>query len=299
MVSRRPSLAPGWDAGRQDWRGPLFLGGVAVLLAILGVYAAFRLAQSPAVVPWSRLDTDDVHSLVFAGQRGDRLLFGHHGGLLESRDGGRSWTSLQMKDDAMSTATANDDSIIVAGHDVFAVSKDAGRSWIDIEADIPSRDIHGFTRDPLDPARMWAYLATGGLWESTDYGASFTRVREDNVAYPLAVGSTSGTRLFGVDATGLVASVDGGRSWEPAATPPTYPMTSLAGSADGTTLFAGASDGLFRSVDGGVSWSRTGYAGSVMALAVSPDGGLVALVNNATEFFRSNDGGSSWPGPVE
>ena len=25
-------------------------------------------------------------------------------------------------------------------------------------------------RDPADPARMWAYLATGGLWESRDGG---------------------------------------------------------------------------------------------------------------------------------
>lgn len=144
---------------------------------------------------------------------------------------------------------------------------------------------------------MWAYLATGGLWESTDFGARFRRVRDDNVLYPTAVAAGTSTRLFGVDASGLIVSDDGGRRWTDLGAPPTYPMTALAASADGRVLYAGAPDGLFRSSDGGRTWSTTGYSGSALAIATTPDGLSVGVVSRATDFFRSSDGGATWTGP--
>jgi photosystem II stability/assembly factor-like uncharacterized protein len=197
----------------------------------------------------------------------------------------------------MSMSPASDASIVIAGHEVFVASRDGGQTWAPIEGDLPSLDIHGFTRDPANPARMWAYLATGGLWESTDFGAHFVRVREDNVLFPTAVRAGATTRLFGVDANGLGASDDGGRTWTALATPPTFPMTAFAASGDGNVLYAGATDGLVRSADGGRSWGKTGYTGSAFAVATSADGQDIALVSRETEFFRSTDGGASWPGP--
>ena len=144
---------------------------------------------------------------------------------------------------------------------------------------------------------MWAYLATGGLWESADFGAHWSEVRADNVLFPLAVRDGAVTRLLGVDATGLVTSSDGGRTWASLATPPTYPMTSLAATPDGRTLDAGTLDGLFRSDDAGQTWKATAYRGSAFAIATTPDGATVAVVNRETEFFRSPDRGSTWPGP--
>lgn len=38
-------------------------------------------------------------------------------------------------------------------------SQDEGDTWTPIEADLPSLDIHGFARDPADPARMWDAVA--------------------------------------------------------------------------------------------------------------------------------------------
>jgi photosystem II stability/assembly factor-like uncharacterized protein len=144
---------------------------------------------------------------------------------------------------------------------------------------------------------MWAYLATGGLWESTDFGSHWTRVREGNVLFPVAVRADSATRLLGVDVSGVVTSLDGGRSWEPLSGPPTSPIIALAASTDGSIVYAGSPDGLFRSGDGGRSWTPSPYKGSAFAVAASADGRVVALVSRETEFFRSEDGGVTWSGP--
>lgn len=273
----------------------LLLGAAAVGVVVIG--AAFLLRPAGGQVPWARLQTQDVHSLAFVGGDPQHVLFGHHGGIRESRDGGRSWSALPVRDDAMSMAPAGDGSIVIAGHEVFTASRDGGATWAPIAADLPSLDIHGFTRDPADPARMWAFLATGGLWESTDSGAHWTEVRSDNVLYPLAVLDGSETTLLGVDASGLIRSSDGGRSWSALAMPGTFPMTGLAATTDGRTIYAGSPDGLFRSDDGGRSWSATGYRGSAFAIATTADGATVAVVSQQTEFFRSADRGSTWPGP--
>jgi photosystem II stability/assembly factor-like uncharacterized protein len=276
----------------------MLLRAVAAV-AVIGVGAVLVVNLLPrnAQTAWARLDTADVHSLAFVGGDPDHVLFGHHGGLLDSRDGGRTWAALTVRDDAMSIAPAEDGSIVIAGHDVLTASRDGGVTWSSVPADLPSLDIHGFTRDPADPARMWAHLATGGLWESTDFGAQWTEVRADNVVFPLAVRDGSTTQLLGVDSNGLVTSADGGRTWSTLGTPPTYPMTGLAATPDGRTVYAGAPDGLFRSDDGGRTWSSTGYRGSAFAVATTPDGQTVAVVSRDTEFFRSVDQGSTWPGP--
>jgi photosystem II stability/assembly factor-like uncharacterized protein len=251
----------------------------------------------PIQAAWATLGTKDVHSLSFVDDDPQHLFFGHHGGILESRDAGRTWTALPMRDDAMSMGLAQGGSIVIAGHNVFMASRDGGLTWSAIPADLPSLDIHGFTRDPRDPARMWAYLATGGLWESTDSGVHWTRVREDNVVFPLAILRAGATRLLGVDYTGLVVSDDGGRTWASVGAPPTYPMTALTATPDGATIYGGSPDGLFRSADGGATWSKTAFAGAPMAIATSADGMTVALVAQSTEFFRSADGGGTWRGP--
>lgn len=292
---RRSAAAP----KRQRRFRLIFIAGAAGAVGVALIAAAFVLLrpQAGAPVAWTRLGTNDVHSLAFVSDDPQRLLFGHHGGLLGSSDGGRTWSPMPVREDAMSTSTASDNSIVIAGHEVFSASRDGGATWAPIDTDLPSLDIHGFTRDPGDPARMWAYLAIGGLWETTDFGAHWTMVRGDNVLYPLAVRNGQTTRLIGVDSSGLVASEDGGRTWTALARPETYPLTALTGTPDGKVLLAGSPDALFRSNDGGRSWAKTAYVGSVFAAATNSTGQTIAVVSQETAFYRSNDGGASWPGP--
>lgn len=274
------------------WFPPAAIAGI--VLAV-GIAIAVR-PQSDVPMAWARFNTQDVHSLAFPDGTPDRLLFGHHGGVLESVDGGRPWHSLGAGADAMSMAPGSDGSIVIAGHLVFSASRDGGTSWAPIATDLPDLDIHGFTRDPGDPSRMWAYLASGGLWESVDDGAHFTRVRADNVVFPVATRRGNELRLLGVDQSGLAVSNDGGRRWATLSAPPITPVVALAATPDGAVIYVGGLDGLVRSGDGGQTWVWTGYRGSAFAVATTPDGRGVAVVNRATELFRSFDSGSTWPG---
>ena len=269
-----------------------------VLALAVGV-AFFLLTRSGAssAAAWSRLGTEDVHSLAFVGDDPNRLLFGHHGGIKASTDGGRSWQPLGTRSDAMSLGAASDGSIVIAGHEVFAASRDGGRSWENIPATLPSLDIHGFARDPADPARMWAYLATGGLWESSDGGLTWEMVQQENILFPIAVQAASGTRLVGVNVNGLASSDAGGRTWRPVATPELYPIASLAATTDGSVLVAGGPGGLARSDDGGAIWSRLPFDSSPAAIAVTAGGRTIAIVTRSTDYFRSDDGGRTWPAP--
>ena len=180
------------SAGKPSHRLPRWLPLASLALVIGLAGAAWALTRPGPTEPeaWSRLGTQDVHSLAFVGDDPKHLLFGHLNGIAETRDGGKTWAPLPVGEDAMGMAAAADGSIVIAGHEVFTASRDGGQTWAPIAADLPSLDIHGFTRDPADPARMWAYLAIGGLWESIDSGAHWTRVREDNVLFPVARSST-------------------------------------------------------------------------------------------------------------
>ena len=273
------------------------MAAVAVVAVVAVALFAFISRPSSTLKPLASLKTADAHSLTFVGDDPQHLMFGHHDGILETTDGGRTWTALAAHEDAMGMSSATGGSIIIAGHDVFSASADGGRTWAGIATDLPGLDIHGFARDPVDPKHMWAALATGGLWESRDDGLHFAQVYGENVLVPVAMMGPSGPRLVAVAAAGLVQSDDGGRTWVTLGDPGLYPIVSLAATFDGRVLIAGGPDGLRRSDDGGRTWRDPGFPRDAFAVAISNDGRTVAVVTHTAEFFRSDDGGGSWVAP--
>jgi photosystem II stability/assembly factor-like uncharacterized protein len=247
---------------------------------------------------WATLGTRDVHSLAFDPADPQHLYFGHHNGLLESRDGGRSWQPTGLgAADAMNVRPGAGPALQIAGHNVYMETADGGRTWTPVPNDLPGLDLHAFVVDPADPAHAWAYAVGSGLFESTDRGRHWER-RQPGDWPVLAVMRSSGTTtLLGVSASGLGGSADGGRSWQPLSLPGGQ-IASLAAAADGSVVVAGTTQGLYRSVDAGKSWQPTGFIGTAVSVAVAPtDSRVIAAVDEKTRFFRSDDGGASWPGP--
>lgn len=270
--------------------GGILIAGIALLLLLPG--------SSTAPVAWATLGTADVHALAFDPGNSDHLYFGHHNGLLESNDGGGTWQPTGLSGaDAMNVPLVEADRFQIAGHEVYLETTDGGATWQPVPNDLPGLDLHAFAVDPADPDHAWAFAVGFGLFETTDAGRQWQQRQSGNWATLTAYRDDTRTVLVAIGPEGLVRSADGGASWTPLAYPGA-PLAALAASRDGGVLYAATSAGLRRSTDGGASWTETGFASQALAVAVASDDPMdVALVDQSTRFYRSPDGGQSWPAP--
>ncbi|MFP5318211.1 MAG: WD40/YVTN/BNR-like repeat-containing protein [Acidimicrobiia bacterium] len=183
--------------------------------------------------------------------------------------------------------------LYVGGHQAAAVSSDGGRTW----AEVPSlRNADGMG---------WAFVGDAvwmgghpGLRRSTDGGRSFEPAGGELASNDVHALGGAGSVLYAASPSrGLLASTDGGRSWQV--------RSSSAGRAfmgaivvdrrDPEHLFApDMQAGVVESRDGGRSWRRLASPG--MAMSVTAVGGsadkLVMAGNGAAA--RSSDGGATW-----
>lgn len=286
---------------RRPWRA-LVVGGTAVAaVAVIALAVVLNGAGQAAVgeaTAWSTLGTQDVHALAFDPADPQHLYFGHHGGLLETKDGGRSWQATALRGaDAMNVAPPAGDFFQIAGHNVYKETADGGETWQDVPNDLPGLDLHSFVVDPADPAHAWAFSVGFGLFETTDKGRTWDLRQPDGWGALTSFLESGKTILVGVGSTGLSRSDDGGRTWT-ALGQPTGQVASLAASADGAVIVAGTTTGVSRSTDGGRTWTTTPLETVGVTVAVYPkDPNVVVVVDDKTRFFRSKDGGASWPGP--
>jgi photosystem II stability/assembly factor-like uncharacterized protein len=282
----------------------LIVAGVALVM-IVGLWFVFSNQQSDNLQaqPISKLSTTDFHSLAFSLTEPETVFFGHHGGLLMSRNGGKDWESTTLNNaDAMALAFPSSDPQIMyaAGHDVFFKSTDGGKTWESVSTNLPGLDIHGFAVDPENAGQVYAYVVGFGIFGSQDGGSTWTLLSDSAPAstFNLAVGENSETLYAAAGQTGLWQSQDGGHTWMPVQNLPDTGAVAVAyvpanGRFYVTTL--GDLAGLYVSDDNGQSWRPTGLNGTLLAVAVSPlDPDHIIVVNDQGEVFASRDGGVSW-----
>ena len=281
-------------------RGVLLGAGLIAGIALAG--AAWWWVGgfgSGTPVAWARLGTADVHALTFDPSDPDRLLFGHHDGLLATTDGGRSWQPTALSgSDAMNVARLGDGRLQIAGHDVYLESTDGGATWAPVPNDLPGLDLHAFAVDPDNPDRAWAFAVAHGLFRTENAGRNWEQLDPNNWGALTAYRRDDATVLAAIGPEGLVRSRDGGTTWEPMAYPGA-PLSAMAAAPDGSVLYAATAAGIRMSTDEGATWSDTGFAIQALAIAVSrsnPE--IVAAVDQQTRFYRSSDGGMTWPGPA-
>jgi hypothetical protein len=132
--------------------------------------------------------------------------------------------------------------------------------------------------DPTHANTVYAGVATGGVWKSTDAGATFRAAW--NPTDPPSIGALA------VTAGGVL-----------------YAGTGEGNPGGGSVTFPG--NGVYRSTDGGTTWTHTGLAGTdrIGRLAVDPSNanrvfaaaaGNLFVPGGPRGLYRTSDGGATW-----
>ncbi len=210
----------------------------------------------------------------------------------------------------------------------------AGEKWTPVGPSPLHYDIYTFSGrvtalavHPTNPNLVYVGTAQGGVWRTTDHGATWTPLTDSQKS--LAIGSlaldpsnpsviyagtgeanSSCDSYFGA---GILKSTDGGTNWtligaSPFASTsvsrivvsPTNPNVLWAANASGVGGFvcssapAPGSIGVWKSTNGGTSWTLV-LAGATHDLAVDPSNSNVLYAGvDFSGIWKSTDGGASW-----
>ena len=174
--------------------------------------------------------------------------------------------------------------------------------------------------DPDDPAhRTWyAGSVSGGLWKTTDGGASWQSLTDHlpNLAVTaLAMPASNPDIIYmgtgegfwngdAVSGAGIFKSRNRGRTWaqlEETASDPAFRWVNrlAVNPEDANTILAATNSGIYKSTDGGITWDRTYRPENstlrVQDLKASPaDFNVQFATVNGHAILRSTNGGSTW-----
>lgn len=168
-------------------------------------------------------------------------------GLLESTDGGESWSVLSRAGASDFHVVAADEGAVYAFDGVLVSSAD-GREWAQAADIAPaSLAVHP------DESRTVVATTQSGPVVSTDGARSFTPVAGAPVVYLLSW-PTAGA-IWAVDPEGRVhLSIDAGASWDERGSVDGAPQAFTASDAD--TVWVATAEEVVRSIDGGRSFER-------------------------------------------
>jgi hypothetical protein len=133
--------------------------------------------------------------------------------------------------------------------------------------------------DPTNPQRMWAGTAGGGVWFSSNAGASW-QARNGLLTMLgcgcMALDPSNPDHLYFGSGEGFFDAAEG---------------------SSNTAILRGA--GIFESTDAGVTWTRLPSTATpdwyfVNRIAFQPGNPLVMLAATGTGIWRSTDGGQTW-----
>lgn len=183
--------------------------------------------------------------------------------------------------------------VYVGGHDAVVVSGDAGRTFSSVPT-LAGADAMGW-------ASTGSTVLVGGhpgLYRSTDSGSTFSLVTgAGRVPDVHALGGAGNTLYLASPSAGLLASTDGGASWQVknAQAGRSFMGTILVDPANPARLIApDMSAGLSTSSDGGRTWKVLGGPAGAMAATWNPTDTNQILAVGMDGGALSKDGGASW-----
>lgn len=172
----------------------------------------------------------------------------------------------------------------------------------------PGGAAYGLAVDPKDANVLYAGAFGGGVWKSTDGGATWARlagVPALETVDAVAVSPADSKVVLAAGFTALWRSADAGATWKKILDQKLQQpeMTGLAfDPATPANVWASSDSdghpaGVFRSTDAGATWkpANAGFSSitRVWGVAVARDGKIV-WAGSSTGLYRSGDGGTTW-----
>jgi len=258
----------------------------------------------------------DGHAVAVSPFDNRHVLFTtNDGGLIETRNGGRTWapggTGLASRSPRSVVFDRSNSQRIYAGSfsgGGFFRSNDAGRTWERRLFGPATIHITGVAVDPSDQSIYVTTLQSGGLWKSTDLGDTFRRIDVGVAGGPflnlngrgIAVDPNQPATVYHAGTLGVWRSLDRGATWTRVSTVSASTVT--VDPTSSRIVYVGSiANGVLKSTDGGATFvaanvgltelrtSRTGgvqlHSSNPQTLYVGTEGGGV---------FKSTDAGGSW-----
>jgi photosystem II stability/assembly factor-like uncharacterized protein len=190
---------------------------------------------------------------------------------------------------------------------------EAPGTWVNVGPKNIGGRVTALGVDPNDPLHLWLGTADGGVWTSSDEGATWTPVFDDQGTLSIGALATHPTDSdtvyvgtgedngggFSFDGEGIFKTTDGGASWSNLGLAEVRRVGRIAiDPSDPDRVFVAAGGdwfnkdihrGIYRSTDGGQSWSNFAAIWQRYSFGT---GWYVGGVNSA--IWRSLDGGDTW-----
>ena len=174
--------------------------------------------------------------------------------------------------------------------------------WAAVNTGLTGTSVLCLAINPRSPSTLYAGTDTGGVFRSTDSGATWKAVNTGlTTTYVSALAIISNpanlaTLYAGTD-MGVFLSTDSGATWT-AGGPIDGVVVCLAiNPLSPSTLYAGSNIGVFRSTDSGATWTEvnTGIANpETSSLAINPLDPSTLYAGTDSGVFLSTDSGATW-----
>lgn len=176
----------------------------------------------------------------------------------------------------LAASQRNPEILYASGHDMGVhKSRDGGKTWVSVNRGLPHRDVHAIAVSATDPAIVYIWIVGHGFFSTNDESTTWKKIETSLSAInvpALAVSPEDSNAVIAGSGNRLYLSKDGGATWTVPEAPPPFQRVyavMIPAAAPGV-LLAGTDRGLFRGDAAGEKWQQVAYdlsAGAIVAFA--------------------------------